>query len=1538
MSFTHLHLHTTYSIGDSITQIDPLFDKIKRINQNAVAITDHGNMFGAVVFYKQAIKNGIKPIIGCEMYMANGRMTDKNGEKGKKGYGHLVLLAQNQQGYKNLIKLCSLGYTEGFYYKPRIDKDTLYQYKDGLICLSACLAGTIQQYVINNRIEQAIEEIQWYHKVFENNFYLEIQNHHIAKEGLVRDFFKNISMQYGIPLVATNDSHYIEKEDNESHDIMLCINSGSKRSDENRRKYDGYSYHVTTEQEMNELFPNFADAVQRTQEIADKVDFQMDFKTHHFPKCDVPPEYTLDNYLEKKVYDGANKIFNGNITTEIKTRIETELAVIKQCGFSEYFLLVHDFVKWAKDRGIAVGPGRGCICDYTRIYMADGTACNINNIKIGNNIITKDGSIQEVEELFEYEIEEDIINIKSYYGDYDGIGLTTDHEIWAEKTVLNNKYMKWDKHKKKKDWKKYLEPIGKLDWIKSKDLNVGDWIFTPIPQIKKEHIDKFDLVDNLLNRERNDIKYDNKYIYEYNYNALTKRYHLVRKVERYIECNKDFIWAIGLFTMDGWLRKSSDVEVGFAFNSDTELKNIDKIINLGKSFGCNIRTHRHKTKKVFEVFWSSKSLCAFFRKNFNLYKMSSVTKHIPSFIFKIENDLIYSYIDGLLNADGNYGDYKNVLSTSSLLLSDQIRFLCNIVQIPTTRTLDNRIDKREDFKNSKLSYRINIGLDKDIGGNSCKSRYVYRYVNGGILTRIRKKTIEHKKCKVYDIKVKNNHNYLTTSGIVHNSGAGSMVVYCLYITEVNPLEYGLFFERFLNPERVSMPDIDIDFCYFRRQEVINYVIEKYGKENVSNIITFGFLKGKSAVNAVAKVLGIQFMESQKISKMILLPNESLETNLQANTELKNILESSEANKELLKICRTLEGCIKYSGTHASGVVIASGRIDSYVPLSVDKDGQLATQYDMESVDAAGMLKVDFLGLRTMTVINETIRLIKERKGTSIVVSNIPLDDPKVYKLLANGDTSGVFQLESHGMQKLLAKMGLKDNNFRDLIALVALYRPGPLQSGMVDKFIARKKGDESVSYIHHDMENILRETYGVIVYQEQIMQIAVKLCGFTMGRGDVLRKAMGKKKKEVMDAMREEFVDGGIKTSGLPKVVMTQLFDEIEKFAAYGFNKSHSLCYAFLSYVTAWLKVNYTVEFMASLLTSVVDKEDKVQEYFVEAKRLNIPILLPDINESYRGFEVTGNGEIRYGIGAVRNVGDVAVDNILEDRKINGIYSTLENFCSRVKVSKKIVESLIKSGCFDRIANRPQLLNIAPKVVDIGKKLIAEKDQDSLLDFIDEEDDDLNDFKVSLPNIPDCDVQEKGKMEREVLGVSISYNALDIARGLFSKYITVKASNIEDYIGQRIELPFVVIESKAKTYSKGTMLYLDLMDDSGTISAIAFDKTREMHGDKLIAGNIVIVTGRVDFNNDKAQIIIDNVRLPEQSELESGGYFTIDINNKNRLEMEKLRNLINCNRGNDYPLRFMVNGSYVLTKIKISKNNSLITDIKLLGFNVVEGF
>jgi len=1126
LAFTHLHLHTNYSICDSIVQLDPLFDRLKQFGHTAVAMTDHGNLYGAVDFYKKAVKNNIKPIIGCEFYLAKGLMTDKTTEKGKKGFSHLILLAKNEIGYKNIVKLSSVGFTKGFYYKPRIDKQVLSEYKDGLICLPACLAGSIQQLVLSDRINDAIEEVKWYRSVFGDDFYLELQEHNIPKERIIRSFFKEMSNQLGIPLVVTNDTHYLDKDDAEAHDAMLCIGTGKKMDDPDRQRYDGTGYHLMSESEMAILFPDDLDAIHRTCEVADKVDFELDLKTHHFPKYAVPSGSTLNDYLEKKTYDGAQVRFNGEITKEIEDRIQYELRIIKECGFSEYFLVVHDFIRWARDRGIAIGPGRG----------------------------------------------------------------------------------------------------------------------------------------------------------------------------------------------------------------------------------------------------------------------------------------------------------------------------------------------------------------------SCSA---------------------------------------------------SIVVYCLFITDINPLKYGLFFERFLNPERISMPDIDIDFCYFRRQDVIDYVTNKYGKENVSSIITFGVLGAKSALNAVAKVLGIPFQESQRISKMVLLPADTIDNNIKANDELKSALEENSVNRELLDVGRKLGGCIKYAGIHASGIVIADGGIDNFVPLTVDKEGQLATQFDMESVDAAGMLKVDFLGLRTMTVISETERLIKQRKGIDIKMLEVPLDDDKVYRMLDGGETAGIFQLESHGMRKLLGRLGMQNNNFADIVALVALYRPGPLQSGMTDRFINRKNGYEQITYLHESMRTILEETYGVIVYQEQIMQLSVSLCGFTMGRGDVLRKAMGKKKQEVMDAMREEFVNGGVNTSGLSHGQMTNLFEEIAKFAAYGFNKAHSTGYALIAYWTAYLKANYTIEFMASLLTSIMDKDDKIKQYYIEAKRLNIPVMLPDINESYRGFEVTADNKIRCGLAVIRNLGSVGVDKILADRNKNGSFSTLENFCSRVRVSKKVVESLIKCGCFDSIANRGQLLSILPDAISIGKDKLDKNDRgqltfDDLCDDLVEEDD----VCINLPNIADLTDEEKGRGEKEILGMSISYNHLEVAAALFLNS-AVKLGNLEDYVGKKVELPVVINGYKSKTYSQGIMLYVDLMDDSGAASGIVFERTRNQCQEILTMDNIVIIQGRVDKNDDKVQIIIDKAILPDKSQLSSVVKpLQINVSGKSQTDIMNLQGILSNYSGGIIPVDFVLNGEVIPSDLKVGNDNQMLYLIVQSGFEI----
>lgn len=1529
MSFVHLHLHTTYSICDGITQVGPLFKKAKASGQTAVALTDHGNMFGAVDFYKKAKANDIKPIIGSELYIAKGAMSDKNGEKGKKGYSHLVLLAKNEQGYKNLVKLSSIAYTQGFYYKPRIDKAVLYEHREGLICLSACIGGSIQQLFLQDRINDAVKEIEWYHNTFKDDFYLEIQNHGIDDERRIRNFFSEMSQQKGIPLVATIDVHYLNKEDAEAHEVMLNIGSQKELSDPTHMKYDGSGYHFMTEQEVRELFFDFPNAVDITQEIANKVNFDIDLKTHHFPKYEIPNGYDLNSYLEKVVYDGAKKRFGNNISPEIDKRLQYELGVIKQCGFSEYFLVVQDFVNWARERGIAVGPGRGCLIGSSPILLENGCTIDLKNTKIGDFVLTKDGTFQRVKEKFEYDCNEELMTIYTYYGDAIGITLTKDHEVYSEECKINPKYEKWDKSIKRKNWTKIIEPTDNLEWKEAEKLKVGDWVYIPKPKVEEIEDYNIDLVNYIDN---NTIQYDDNFIYEYYENPLTKKRDLLKTIKRRFVLDEKWFKIFGIFAGDGWLRKRHSNEIGFVFFED-DISEKEFVENFFREIGCKVDCRPYK--RTIQVLVGSKIFFRFFKSLFCYYNFKAQTKHIPEVVIRAKVKYAESFMQGLLFADGNYSEYKNVLSTTSSMLADQSRFLGLRCGILSSKGYDNRKDKREEFKNAGISYRVNFALNEKFGGRNSKSIYCYREINDGYLVRIRKIEIGRKENKVYDIRVENNSNYCTSSFLVHNSGAGSMVVYCLYITDVNPIEYDLFFERFLNPERVSMPDIDIDFCFFRRQEVIEYVVNKYGKENVSSIITFGMLGAKSVINAVAKVMGMSFQDSQKISKMVLLPTDTLAANLDANEELKKTLNETDIGRRVLGISTILEGCIKYSGIHASGIVVAGGGIDSFVPLAVDKEGQLATQYDMESVDAAGMLKVDFLGLRTMTVVNETIRLVKMRKGINIDINNIPLNDPAVYKSLAKGETAGVFQLESHGMRKLLNRIGLDDCNFRDLIALVALYRPGPLNSGMTDKFINRKRGYEPIVYVHPGLKQILDETYGVIVYQEQIMQIAVKLCGFTMGRGDVLRKAMGKKKKDVMDAMREEFVNGGMKTSGLSQEIMTQMFNEIEQFAAYGFNKSHSTCYALIAYWTAWLKVNYTVEFMASLLTSVSDKEDKVKEYFIEARRLNIPILLPNINESYKGFKVTCNGEIRYGMSAVRNLGDVAVEKILEVRNKEGRFVSIENFCSKVKVGKKVIESLIKCGAFDCMGNRPQLIEVAPKAVDMCKGM-QNNDEMTLLDF-DDEYDPVNDIKIELPKIPDWTLEQKGKAEKEILGLSISYNPLDLGKGLFRKSI-VKISTLEDYVGSSIEIPVIVNECKSRNYSKGVMLILELMDDTGSVSAVVFDKARAESGQSLLADNLVIVSGRVDNNDGKVQILIDKARIPTKEELENSlNILTITVDGKQRMHIDSLRQLLLNHNNGDVPVQFLLNGQIISSDVRVSFSESLIVEIKAIGFQVQNG-
>ena len=1062
--FTHLHVHTEYSLLDGSAKIKDLLKKAKELGMESLAITDHGVMYGAIDFYKAALEIGIKPIIGCEVYVSPRTRFDKEKEDGR--YNHLVLLAKDNEGYQNLIKMVSQGFTEGFYRKPRIDLDLLREHHHGLIALGACLAGPVSRPLLEDNYEKAKSQALLYNEVMgEGNFYLELQDHGMKEQAKVNQLTMRLAEETGLPLVVTNDVHYILEEDANPHEVLLCIQTGKTMLDDDRMIYEGGQYYLKSPEQMYELFPYAKEALENTASIAERCNVSFQFHDLKLPSFDVPTEEEPKDYLRRLCFEGLEMRYE-DVTDELKERLEYELDVIIQMGFVDYFLIVSDFIKYAKRNQIPVGPGRG-------------------------------------------------------------------------------------------------------------------------------------------------------------------------------------------------------------------------------------------------------------------------------------------------------------------------------------------------------------------------------------------------------------------------SAAGSIVAYTLEITDIDPIKYSLLFERFLNPERISMPDIDIDFCYERRQEVIDYVIRKYGEERVAQIVTFGTMSAKAVIRDVGRAINMPYPEVDRIAKMI--PNElkmTITKALDMNEELSNLYETDEKVAYLINTALKLEGLPRHSSTHAAGVVISKKPVVEYVPLSAS-DGAVTTQYPMTTLEELGLLKMDFLGLRTLTVIDNAVKLVKLNHGVELDMHTIDYEDPKVYQMIASGNTEGIFQLESAGMKSFMKE--LCPENLEDIIAGVSLYRPGPMD--FIPKYVEGKKDKHSITYTHPSLKPILENTYGCIVYQEQVMQIVRDLAGYSLGRSDLLRRAMGKKKTDVMAKEREIFLNGdggevpGAIANGIPKEVANQIFDDMIDFAKYAFNKSHAACYAVVAYQTAYLKTYYKVEFMAALMTSVMDVTPKVRQYIDSCKKLGIQVVAPHINEGYAYFS-TKNNRIMYGLAAIKNVGKNVIDRIVEERDKNGPFKSLTDFYNRMDskdVNKRCVESLILAGAFDEFGGRRSQYMAAYKQIADG---IATNRKNNIQGQINlfalgmEEEDNLN--QDHLPNIPEFDMKEILNYEKEVMGIYLSGHPLDKVNNQLERYISHHAVDLEisqeqeedvssEYKltdGQQVMVGGLLAEKKViftKTNKK--MAFLTIEDTTGSLECIVFPNQYEKF-ERLNQEHVFIIKGHISIKEEEAAVVL----------------------------------------------------------------------------------
>ena len=1047
--FAHLHVHTEFSLLDGASRIKDLIATTKELGMDSIAITDHGVMYGTIDFYKECKKQGIRPIIGCEVYLAPGSRKDRQEVNGVKYY-HLILLAENQTGYKNLVELVSLANIEGMYYKPRIDKELLQKYHEGIICLSACIAGEIPRSLLQDNKEKADSLVQEYLSIFgKDNFFLEIQNHGLPEERKSNAGLIELARKYDVGLVATNDCHYVRREDSEFHDILLCIQMGKTVDDPDRMRFNSDDYYLKSPAEMAALFPEYPDAIINTAKIAARCQVDFEFGHIQLPFYPIPPTYADDEAYLRALCEEALPKRYAETTKAVRDRLEYELGVIHHMGYDSYFLIVWDFINHSREVGISVGPGRG-------------------------------------------------------------------------------------------------------------------------------------------------------------------------------------------------------------------------------------------------------------------------------------------------------------------------------------------------------------------------------------------------------------------------SAAGSIVAYLLGITNLDPLKYELLFERFLNPERVSMPDIDIDFCYIRREEVIDYVKERYGYDHVAQIVTFGTMAAKGAVRDVGRVLNMPYAQVADIAKLI--PNElkiTLDKALKGSVELRNAYESSSEVKRLLDLARKVEGLPRHSSTHAAGVVIARNPLTDYLPVSVS-DGTLVTEFDKDHVEALGLLKMDFLGLRTLTVISDTLDNIKKTRGETIDINTLPLEDDLTAKMLCDGLTGAVFQMESSGMTNLVRD--LAPENFADLIPTVALYRPGPLGSGMVEDFIAGRHGKKEVTYMHPLLEPILKETFGVVLYQEQVMQIVQVLAGFSLGQADLLRRAMGKKKHEILMAQKENFLKG-CAANQIEADLANTIFDLLTHFADYGFNKSHSAAYALVAWQTAYLKAHYPAEFMAAMLTSIMDTQ-KVPTYIDLCRRMGIRILPPDINASSAKFSVDGEA-IRFGLAAVRNVGDAAIKDISSARMQDGPFHSLLDFCTRVdmsSVNKRVIESLIKCGAFDSFgARRSQLLAVLDSAVSEAQRQQKDALNGQMGLFSDEAMGAAADLQ--LPDIEEVPQAERLNWEKENTGFYITGHPLDQYKDKLDNLPRIDFllhGGVKDK--QLVRIGGMLVETKRITTKKGeTMCFATLEDYTEQLEVTVFPRTFYQHVNLLMPDMAVVIQGKVDVTDDGVKVLADRI-------------------------------------------------------------------------------
>lgn len=1460
--FVHLHVHTEFSMLDGHALINDMLDEVQNLGQRGIAITDHGNMHGAYALWKEARARDLIPVIGIEAYMTPGGhhhshkepifFGQSQGSDREEGaddvssrgtYTHMTMLAETTEGMHNLFRMSSLSFIEGMYKKPRMSIDMLAEHSKGIIATTGCPSGDIQTRLRLGQYDQAREFAGRMQDILgRDNYFLELMEHDMKSdlERGVRDDLLRLAKELNIPLLATNDLHYTKRSDAPKHEAMLAMQTRSTMNEPTyeqggkRFAFEGDSYYVKSSAEMAKLFGHLPEALSNTVLIAERAAGAMFEETDLRPAIDIPEGHTPESYIREQVNLGLVKRFGAeNITQEIKDRVEYELSVIVPKRYIMYFLVVSDFVRWAKKNGVTVGAARGCLHGDSPVMTPNGIK-PIRHLRAGDTVFDQTGQPVVIPNHLAYKTEESLVDIKGYFGG-NGIKMTPDHKVLVSKAA--------HKYEIAQGYTLAKGAIAKPEWLRADEVEVGDLVVMPKLQFPTTTT-SFNIPETVSSSQQN--------------------------ARGTLPANRDLGFLLGLFISDGWISEDSQAVVGFAENRNRDTGVIPDIIE--RVFGIRPIFQDHNEAQSRQYFIDHVGVRKWIAELFPDYEFTAHSKYIPRALLETSDEFRRGLLDGLWYSNGCNGVHSTY-TTVSMRLAHGVHTLLLSLGLPSSIKEYNSAEKHPEYnKDGKDSYQVfTVSSMRDFDTKNFTHGVAY----DGQYTYYRVREINNVDGDgtVYDFTVPTTHSYVTDSFVVHNSAGGSLVAYALEITELDPMRHKLLFERFLNPERDSPPDIDMDFDDRNRERVIDYVRNKYGDAYVGYVTTFGKIKAKSAIRDAAKVLERPIALSNSLTKAYppgIMGKEMplsdvydpMSKRYHEAEEFRQLVVAENAEK-VVEVARGVENRIRQTGVHAAGIIISSKPLIDAVPLMTRSNNPtLITQFDYPTCETLGLLKVDFLGLSNLTILRDAMDNIKKSRGEEIDLYAIfegPMDDPATYKLLQEGNALGVFQLDSGAIRDLLRR--ISPTSFDDISAAIALYRPGPMGVNAHLDYADRKNGRQPVNPIHPELEQalepVLGESYGLCIYQEQVMQAAQHLAGYTLAEADNLRRAMGKKKKEVLD---KEFIpfSSGMKKNGFSDESIKALWDVLVPFADYAFNKSHSVGYGLISYATAYLKANYPSEYMAALLTTSSDDPDKMAVYLQECKRMGLKVLPPSVNRSHVDYAAPAKDEVIVGLSNIRNVGHKAAESIIESRPEGG-YKNIQDLMGAVPkemLNKRVLEGLAASGALDDFGlSRRALAAAIPDLVQAYSALKKKESegQESLFNLFGEEEEETFP-EVKVRDLPEFSKKEKLSRERYAIGLYVSDHPLsEMARSIETRATAttadIKNGDVPVAAGFDNSIPKQTIAGllsslEVKTSKKGDRFAIITIEDMvGSIEAPIFPKMYEQISNKLVQDNIYVFTG-----------------------------------------------------------------------------------------------